>query len=171
MEVWYRARVGRPPITADRSTLASTASFTACLFPAVKILENRFFGNAFFLELPADFGAKHGKQFAFEIDRQGRFVPGQKNSSNFPPPSYQDWIVGAKQCCGAIAEVAYAADPHVVTRVTIIPKLVRSLRFLGAASTAMLWPPHAVPPCSRSYRRHGRDFPAGSRRPWAVRLC
>src|SRR5258708_39411516 len=124
MEVWYRARVGRPPITADRSTLASTASFTACLFPAVKILENRFFGNAFFLELPADFGAKHGKQFAFEIDRQGRFVPGQKNSSTFPPPSYQDWTVGPKKSLGAIAEARNVVDPHWVTRGTIKPKLV-----------------------------------------------
>src|SRR5216684_75270 len=117
---WFKANLARPPIIADRSTLASAARSTASLPPALEILQDCFFGYALFLQLTGNFCSEHGKQFALEIHRQGGFAPWEKDACDLAAARYQDRILRAKQRCGAVAKVTHAADSHVVTPVTII---------------------------------------------------
>src|SRR5450755_1281714 len=117
---WPNTNRARPPMSADKRTLASAASFTACLSPAGEIFQNVLLGDPLLFQMKGNLGGEHGKKLALQIEWQGGLTPRNKDSGNFPAPSQQNRIVGPKQGSSAITELANGADSHVVTPVTIL---------------------------------------------------
>src|SRR5262249_40554152 len=124
MEGCSSTALARPPITADKRTLASATSRTPALPPRLEICKDLVFRKTPFAQLPPHLVAEHREDLALQLDRHCALRPWEENARQTSSPGYQDWIFRPKQTGRVVAKLAYAADLHVVTPVAIIARLM-----------------------------------------------
>lgn len=103
-------RRARPPISADRTTLASVTTAAGS-----EIVEDLLLGCALGLELRADLFGEAQEHFAANLDGQLWRVPWQVEAGRGAVAGNEDHVVGVEHLAGAVAEVANGHDLHVVT--------------------------------------------------------
>src|SRR6266545_1956589 len=105
-------RRARPPMSAERMTLASATTAAGS-----EIVEHLLLAGALLVELGADLLGEAQEHFAAHLERQLGRVPRQEEASWGAVAGDEDDVLGAEHLAGAVTEVADGHDLHVVTLV------------------------------------------------------
>src|SRR6266545_1545258 len=123
-----RARISAacPPVAAESRTLASATSRTPRLAPRLEVRFDVALARAATPELTPDFRAENREQFALQLDRQRDLGCREEDAGESTAPRNEDGILRSQQPGCPVTEVTDAANPHVVTTVTIVhvPRVV-----------------------------------------------
>src|SRR5262249_27650412 len=91
---WRSTSAARPPMTAERRTLASATSRTALLARHLEVFEHVGLRDPASLQLPGDVAAQHVVQFALELDRKGDRRSREEDPGQTPASRHEDWRSG-----------------------------------------------------------------------------
>src|SRR5712692_10563417 len=112
--------LARPPIRADRRTLASATSRTPLLAPRLEVAQNLFLRDSASLELSLDVGAERGVELPLQLQGKGDLGAREEDAGETSPARHQDGRLRSEKAGCLVAKLAHSAQTHVVTLVTII---------------------------------------------------
>src|SRR5438552_19096749 len=112
--------LARPPIRADRRTLASATSRTPLLAPRLEVAPNLFLRDSTSLELSLDVGAEHRVELPLQLQGKGNLGAREEDAGETSPARHQDGRLRSEKAGCLVTKLAHCAQTHVVTLVTII---------------------------------------------------